>query len=287
MKKIGIWILLLLCCILPVRAQEMGSITIELQDSIDDLSKENVEFEIVQVAKLVDGYYVWDEAFQDVSLDLNADLKAEEMEQLIGDLKNKEYEGIRVKTDEKGIVKISDVDQGLYLIDPVNINEYENVQSMLVSVPEWDEEDLVYHVVVYPKHSPFEKLVLKKVDRDTQKEILDSIEFTSYKDKDCKEEIKTYKGNGTITFLLRDQKMYLKETKAPSGYILSKQVICVEVKDHDLYVDGKKLETNEFLFENTKVDVPTGVQYQENIYVTLGLISLVVILHLIYKKLRK
>lgn len=287
MKKIGIWILLLLCCILPVRAQEMGSITIELQDSIDDLSKENVEFEIVQVAKLVDGYYVWDEAFQDVSLDLNAELKAEEMEQLIGDLKNKEYEGIRVKTDEKGIAKISDVDQGLYLIDPVNINEYENVQSMLVSVPEWDEEDLVYHVVVYPKHSPFEKLVLKKVDRDTQKEILDSIEFTSYKDKDCKEEIKTYKGNGTITFLLRDQKMYLKETKAPSGYILSKQVICVEVKDHDLYVDGKKLETNEFLFENTKVDVPTGVQYQENIYVTLGLISLVVILHLIYKKLRK
>lgn len=287
MKKIGIWILLLLCCILPVRAQEMGSITIELQDSIDDLSKENVEFEIVQVAKLVDGYYVWDEAFQDVSLDLNAELKAEEMEQLIGDLKNKEYEGIRVKTDEKGIVKISDVDQGLYLIDPVNINEYENVQSMLVSVPEWDEEDLVYHVVVYPKHSPFEKLLLKKVDRDTQKEILDSIEFTSYKDKDCKEEIKTYKGNGTITFLLRDQKMYLKETKAPSGYILSKQVICVEVKDHDLYVDGKKLETNEFLFENTKVDVPTGVQYQENIYVTLGLISLVVILHLIYKKLRK
>lgn len=287
MKKIGIWILLLLCCILPVRAQEMGSITIELQDSIDDLSKENIEFEIVQVAKLVDGYYVWDEAFQDVSLDLNAELKAEEMEQLIGDLKNKEYEGIRVKTDEKGIAKISDVDQGLYLIDPVNINEYENVQSMLVSVPEWDEEDLVYHVVVYPKHSPFEKLLLKKVDRDTQKEILDSIEFTSYKDKDCKEEIKTYKGNGTITFLLRDQKMYLKETKAPSGYILSKQVICVEVKDHDLYVDGKKLETNEFLFENTKVDVPTGVQYQENIYVTLGLISLVVILHLIYKKLRK
>lgn len=287
MKKIGIWILLLLCCILPVRAQEMGSITIELQHSIDDLSKENVEFEIVQVAKLVDGYYVWDEAFQDVSLDLNAELKAEEMEQLIGDLKNKEYEGIRVKTDEKGIAKISDVDQGLYLIDPVNINEYENVQSMLVSVPEWDEEDLVYHVVVYPKHSPFEKLLLKKVDRDTQKEILDSIEFTSYKDKDCKEEIKTYKGNGTITFLLRDQKMYLKETKAPSGYILSKQVICVEVKDHDLYVDGKKLETNEFLFENTKVDVPTGVQYQENIYVTLGLISLVVILHLIYKKLRK
>ena len=222
-----------------------------------------------------------------MSLDLNAELKAEEMEQLIGDLKNKEYEGIRVKTDEKGIAKISDVDQGLYLIDPVNINEYENVQSMLVSVPEWDEEDLVYHVVVYPKHSPFEKLVLKKVDRDTQKEILDSIEFTSYKDKDCKEEIKTYKGNGTITFLMRDQKMYLKETKAPSGYILSKQVICVEVKDHDLYVDGKKLETNEFLFENTKVDVPTGVQYQENIYVTLGLISLVVILHLIYKKLRK
>ena len=186
MKKIGLILMMLLCSVLPVKASELGSITIELQDSVDELSKENVEFEIVQVAKLVDGYYVWNEAFEDIDVDLNSDLKAEEMEQLIEVLKSKEYEGIHCKTDENGIAQLMDVEDGFYLIDPVNMNEYETMHPMVVSIPEWDEEDLVYHVVVYPKHSPFEKLILKKVDHKTKKEILDLIEFTSYRDKDCK-----------------------------------------------------------------------------------------------------
>ena len=52
MKKIGLILMILLCSVLPVKASESGSITIELQDSVDELSKENVEFEIVQVAVL-------------------------------------------------------------------------------------------------------------------------------------------------------------------------------------------------------------------------------------------
>ena len=287
MKKIGLILMILLCSVLPVKASELGSITIELQDSVDELSKENVEFEIVQVAKLVDGYYVWNEDFEDIDVDLNSDLKAKEMELLIEEIKSKKYEGIRCRTDENGIAQLIDVEDGFYLIDPVNMNEYETMQPMVVSVPEWDEEDLVYHVVVYPKHSPFEKLILKKVDHKTKQEILDLIEFTSYRDKDCKEEIKTYKGNGTISMLMRDQKMYVKETKAPSGYVLSDKVLCVEVKDHELYVDDEKLESNIFMFENQKIHVPTGIEYHGNIYVTLGLVALVIILHLINKKLRK
>lgn len=47
MKKIGLILMMLLCSVLPVKASELGSITIELQDSVDELSKENVEFEIV------------------------------------------------------------------------------------------------------------------------------------------------------------------------------------------------------------------------------------------------
>lgn len=164
MKKIGLILMMLLCSVLPVKASELGSITIELQDSVDELSKENVEFEIVQVAKLVDGYYVWNEDFEDIDVDLNSDLKAKEMELLIEEIKSKKYEGIRCRTDENGIAQLMDVEDGFYLIDPVNMNEYETMQPMVVSIPEWDEEDLVYHVVVYPKHSPFEKLILKKVD---------------------------------------------------------------------------------------------------------------------------
>ena len=64
-------------------------------------------------------------------------------------------------------------------------------------------------------------------------------------------------------------------------------MLCVEVKDHELYVDNEKLESNIFMFENQKIHVPTGIEYHGNIYVTLGLVALVIILHLINKKLRK
>ena len=49
------------------------------------------------------------------------------------------------------------------------------------------------------------------------------------------------------------------------------------------FIDGKKVENNEFLFENKKIHVPTGIEYHGNMYVTLGLIALVIILHLINK----
>ena len=287
MKKIALFIVMLFSCIIPVQASTNASITIELQDSIDNLSKENVEFEIVQVAKYEDGYYVLNEGFQDLNVDLNKELKAEQIEELCNVIKKKSVEGVKVKTNHEGIVKISNIEKGMYFIDPIDISEYDNISSMLVSVPEWEMNELIYDVVVYPKHSPFEKFILKKVDKDTKHEILDLFEFTSYKDADCKEKIKSYKGNGTISILMRDQIMYLKETKAPKGYVLSNRVICVEMKDGALYVDGKKLDSNVFEFENKKNHVPTGIEYHGNIYVTMSLIALVIILHIINKKLRK
>ena len=245
MKKIVLFIMMFLCSIMPIHANSLASITIELQDSIDDLSKENVDFKLVQVAKLKDGYFVLNDAFQDLDVDFNVEFHA------------------------------------------VDLCGYENMRPMLVSVPQWQEDELVYSVVVYPKHSPFEKLILKKVDQDTKQEILDEIEFTSYKDKDCKEKIASYKGSGTISILMRNQEMYLKETKAPKGYDESNRVLCVKVVDGSLYVDSKKLDSNVFEFENRKIHVPTGIEYHGNIYVTLGLVALVILLHLINKKLRK
>ena len=82
-------------------------------------------------------------------------------------------------------------------------------------------------------------------------------------------------------------RMYLKETKAPKGYDKSDRVLCVKVVDGSLYVDSKKLDSNVFEFENRKIHVPTGIEYHGNIYVTLGLVALVILLHLINKKLRK
>ena len=287
MKKIVLFIMMFLCSIMPIHANSLASITIELQDSIDDLSKENVDFKLVQVAKLEDGYFVLNDAFQDLDVDFNVEFNAEQIENLCDEIQKKDVEGLHVKTDSKGIAKVEDIEQGLYFIDPVDLSGYENMRPMLVSVPQWQEDELVYSVVVYPKHSPFEKLILKKVDQETKQEILDEIEFTSYKDKDCKEKIASYKGSGTISILMRNQEMYLKETKAPKGYDKSNRVLGVKVVDGSLDVDSKKLDSNVFEFENRKIHVPTGIEYHGNIYVTLGLVALVILLHLINKKLRK
>ena len=283
-EKIGLIILMMIACIMPINA---NSISVELQDSVDELSKENVEFNVVQVAKLVDGFYVLNEEFQDLDVDFNTELLAEEVEAICTKLSGYSLVGQTLVTDEEGKAVLEDVEEGLYFIDPVNINEYERMSPMLVSVPEWDGDTLNYDVLMYPKHRPFEKLIIKKIDKDSKDEILDSIEFTSFKDKDCTESLKTFKGNGTLSILMREDAMYLKETKAPNGYEKSDQVLFVEVKDDEIFIDGKKVENNEFLFENKKIHVPTGIEYHGNMYVTLGLIALVVILHLINKKLRK
>ena len=42
-KKIGLIILMMIACIMPINA---NSISVELQDSVDELSKENVEFRV-------------------------------------------------------------------------------------------------------------------------------------------------------------------------------------------------------------------------------------------------
>ena len=273
-KKIGLIILMMIACIMPINA---NSISVELQDSVDELSKENVEFRVIQVAKLVDGFYVLNEEFQDLDVDFNTELLAEEVEAICTKLSGYSLVGQTLVTDEEGKAVLEDVEEGLYFIDPVNINEYERMCPMLVSVPEWDGDTLNYDVLMYPKHRPFEKLIIKKIDRDSKDEILDSIEFTSFKDKDCTESLKTFKGNGTLSILMREDAMYLKETKAPSGYEKSDQVLFVEVKEDEIFIDGKKVENNEFLFENKKIHVPTGIEYHGNMYVTLGLIALVII----------
>ena len=161
-KKIGLIMLMMIACIMPINA---NSISVELQDSVDELSKENVEFNVVQVAKLVDGFYVLNEEFQDLDVDFNTELLAEEVEAICTKLSGYSMVGQTLVTDEEGKAVLEDVEEGLYFIDPVNINEYERMSPMLVSVPEWDGDTLNYDVLMYPKHRPFEKLIIKKIDK--------------------------------------------------------------------------------------------------------------------------
>lgn len=99
---------------------------------------------------------------------------------------------------------------------------------------------------------------VQKVDAQTKKVIRSKdFEFTMYSDAECKNAITTVsadKNAGTATFKdLRYGTYYIKETKAPTGYLLSKEVKKVVVDDK-LENVGK---TYSFIYQDTPM--PTTV----------------------------
>ena len=101
---------------------------------------------------------------------------------------------------------------------------------------------------------------VQKVDAQTKKVIRSKdFEFTMYSDGECKNAITTVsadKNAGTATFKdLRYGTYYIKETKAPTGYLLSKEVKKVVVDDK-LENVGK---TYSFIYQDTPMST-TGVK---------------------------
>lgn len=101
---------------------------------------------------------------------------------------------------------------------------------------------------------------VQKVDAQTKKVIRSKdFEFTMYSDADCKNAITTVsadKNAGTATFKnLRYGTYYIKETKAPTGYLLSNEVKKVVVDDK-LENVGK---TYSFIYQDTPMPT-TGVK---------------------------
>ena len=101
---------------------------------------------------------------------------------------------------------------------------------------------------------------VQKVDAQTKKVIRSKdFEFTMYSDAECKNAITTVsadKNAGTATFKdLRYGTYYIRETKAPTGYLLSKEVKKVVIDDN-LENVGK---TYSFVYQDTPMPT-TGVK---------------------------
>lgn len=101
---------------------------------------------------------------------------------------------------------------------------------------------------------------VQKVDAQTKKVIRSKdFEFTMYSDEECKNAITTVSADktaGTATFKdLRYGTYYIKETKAPTGYLLSNEVKKVVIDDN-LENVGK---TYSFIYQDTPMPT-TGVK---------------------------
>lgn len=129
-----------------------GSIKIILTDGDIGTSKENVEFEYVKIADIVDGEYVLTDDYGEVNLnEIETSSELDEAAQLINSKAKAEQ---KIRTDSNGKAVISDLDIGVYLLRVSDKARYENVTPVLIAIPTWNETEgnMNYDVTVMPKH---------------------------------------------------------------------------------------------------------------------------------------
>ena len=140
---------------------EVGSITVNLEEGKKGTSVKNVELELIKVGDIVNGQYLLINDLQDTEVNLNTLETAEDMKNAAYTISkitvSKNIGGTRKTTNDYGTVKFDQLEKGVYLLQATDINKYENIVSTLISVPAFNNESknsMNYDISVVPKHSP-------------------------------------------------------------------------------------------------------------------------------------
>lgn len=140
---------------------EVGSITVNLEEGKKGTSVKNVELELIKVGDVVNGQYLFIDDLQDIEIDLNTLETAEDMKNAAYTISkitvSKNIGGTRKTTNDYGTVKFDQLEKGVYLLQATDINKYENIVSTLISVPAFNNESknsMNYDISILPKHSP-------------------------------------------------------------------------------------------------------------------------------------
>lgn len=266
----------------------IGSIDITLTDTEDNLPKENVVFGLVQVADIESGLYVMNEPFDQVDIDINDIKTANDLEEASRLYKELVVEPDQtVTTNKLGLASFDKIPVGVYLIYAIDIANYEVIDPFVVAIPTWDEADelMTYDVDVLPKHSHLPVVEVNKVDSQTGHNIVSrDFEFTSYSDEECQNKLQSVSGNiqdGIADFIMTYGTIYIRETKAPTGYELSDEVVKVEFTEDGFYINDQLMKPqNEYIYSisyaNEKLpSVDTGVEGENaSLYYVLGATAL-------------
>lgn len=140
---------------------EVGSITVNLEEGKKGTSVKNVELELIKIADIINGQYLLINDLQDIEIDLNTLETAEDMKNAAYTISkitvSKNIVGTRKTTNDYGTVKFDQLKKGVYLLQATDINKYENIVSTLISVPAFNNESknsMNYDISIVPKHSP-------------------------------------------------------------------------------------------------------------------------------------
>lgn len=138
------------------KEEQKGSVRIRLSDGAKETEKQGVIFAYEKVADFVNGKYE-EVGTYSIGIDFNKIKTAREVEAAAERVKTfvKIPDGF-VKTDQKGIAEMRNLEQGIYLVYMSQQAGYEAVDPFLVTIPMWDEKtkEVNFHVDVIPKHGP-------------------------------------------------------------------------------------------------------------------------------------
>lgn len=138
--------------------EAIGSIEIVLEDGSEKTSKEGVVFAYGKIANIENGSYKLLKQYEKLGVEINDISTSEKMEKVIRELDKCDIRDGKVQTDKEGRARISPLSQGVYFVSAIDRGNYDEVQSLLVEVPMWNEntKSMHYDVCVSPKHSPKE-----------------------------------------------------------------------------------------------------------------------------------
>ena len=140
---------------------EVGSITVNLEEGKKGTSVKNVELELIKIADIINGQYFLINDLQNTEVNLNTLETAEDMKNAAYTISkitaSKNIVGTRKTTNDYGTVKFDQLENGVYLLQATDINKYENIVSTLISVLAFNNESknsMNYDISIIPKHSP-------------------------------------------------------------------------------------------------------------------------------------
>ena len=140
---------------------EVGSITVNLEEGKKGTSVKNVELELIKIADIINGQYFLINDLQNTEVNLNTLETAEDMKNAAYTISkitvSKNIVGTRKTTNDYGTVKFYQLEKGVYLLQATDINRYENIMPTLISVPVFNNESkngMNYDISIIPKHSP-------------------------------------------------------------------------------------------------------------------------------------
>ena len=202
-------------------------------------------------------------------------------------------------SNEKGEVPFSiDLPFGTYWIQEISCPDAYEIsnEKFVIDMNTMDEMQDVLNVEHTFKND-FKKVgfQIQKVD-ENDKLIQDkAFEFGLYKDKECKEEIILASGtNGIVSFKdLEIGTYYVKETKAPEGYHISKYVLKVDVKeDGTIHINDMEMDKVQDVYtvkvKNKKIfKLQTGLNTNHKFWLGLCVFSIIGIVLFKIKKMKK